>query len=152
MFYSYSMYIASPNSGFHPHKITSRIIVYTGASKPHQNLSWYIPYVYKCFGWFKCPRIYPGVWPASLSLYQVCGLRGENSHFGRNGGNLVKTCGKSWFPMCLCPNLTQPSKKVHWATPFRRTSMGVDENVRVFPADSGFRRSGAPERRNPTKT
>ena len=30
--------------------------------------------------------------------------------------------------------------------------MGVDENVRVFPADSGFRRSGAPERRNPTKT
>ena len=30
--------------------------------------------------------------------------------------------------------------------------MGVDENVRVFPADSGFRRSGAPERRNPTQT
>ena len=38
MFYSYSMYIATPNSGFHPHKITSRIIVYTGASEPHQNL------------------------------------------------------------------------------------------------------------------
>ena len=30
--------------------------------------------------------------------------------------------------------------------------MGVDENVRVFPADSGFRRSGAPERRNHTQT
>ena len=30
--------------------------------------------------------------------------------------------------------------------------MGVDENVRVFPADSGFRRSGAPECRNPTQT
>ena len=30
--------------------------------------------------------------------------------------------------------------------------MGVDGNVRVFPADSGFRRSGAPERRNPTQT
>ena len=28
----------------------------------------------------------------------------------------------------------------------------VDENVRVFPADLGFRRSGTPERRNPTKT
>ena len=29
---------------------------------------------------------------------------------------------------------------------------GVDENVGVFPADLGFRRSGAPECRNPTKT
>ena len=76
----------------------------------------------------------------------------ETSLYGSTGWNLVSIWGRLWFLMFLWPYLTQPSKKVHWATPFRRTSMGVDENVRVFPADSGFRRSGAPERRNPIQT
>ena len=55
--------------------------------------------------------------------------------------------GRLWFLMFLWPNITQPSKKVHWATPFRRTSMVVDGNVRVFPADSGFRRNPIDVRR-----
>ena len=105
MFLFIFMYIATPNSGLHPHKITSRIL---------------------SLGSIVCE--------SCLSC------------------NLVSICDKSWFLMFVWPNLTQPMKKVHWATPFRRTSMGVDGNVRVFPADSGFHRSGAPERRNPTQT
>ena len=54
---------------------------------------------------------------------------------GETGWNLVLIWGRLWFLTFLWPNLTQPSKKVHWPTPFRRTSIGVDENVRVFTAD-----------------
>ena len=50
-----------------------------------------------------------------------------------------------WFPIYPCSNLTQTNKKVHCATLFRPDLGGVDENVRVFPASVGFRRSGAPE-------
>ena len=51
-------------------------------------------------------------------------LEVKKPHFGRNGENLCKSWGGYRFCVFLVINLTQPSKKFHWATPFRRTSMG----------------------------
>src|SRR5664279_589646 len=48
------------------------------------------------------------------------------------------------------PNTTK--KKSPLVYPLSTPVMGVDEKFDFFPAGLGFRRSGAPERRNPTKT
>ena len=48
------------------------------------------------------------------------------------------------------PNTTK--EKITLAYPLSTPFKVVDENVRVFPADLGFRRIGAPERRKPTQT
>ena len=57
---------------------------------------------------------------SSLVSYRL--IRARNSPFGRTGGNLVKIFLVSHVPMAY--TLPQPSKKVHWSTPFRRRSKG----------------------------
>src|SRR5664279_4324093 len=95
----------------------------SGASESHQNLGGAIPCVYKCVLGCRCTRLHSGVCPASPappSLYRVSGLAARNSHFGRTGRNLVKSWGRYWFWVLLWTTLTQPRKKIHLSTPFRR--------------------------------
>ena len=76
---------------------------------------------------FILPRGVTGFTSITVSLASFWAYSWKLPHRA-NGGNLRKSWGICVFLFQLWPNLTQPSKKFHWPTPFRRTSMGVDEN------------------------
>ena len=72
---------------------------------------------------FILPRGVTGFTSITVSLASFWAYSWKLPHRA-NGGNLRKSWGICVFLFQLWPNLTQPSKKFHWPTPFRRTSMG----------------------------
>ena len=87
----------------------------------------------------------------SLSLSSLHALLAQNSRNGETGWNLVKSwvIPLSWY--FLVSTLTHPSKELHIATLFRALVNDVGDKFGCGPAGLGFRRRGAPERRNGTK-
>ena len=87
-----------------------------------------------------------------FSLSSLHALLPRNTRNGETGGNLVK----SWvIPLSwdfLVSTLTHTSKELHNATLFRAPVNDVGDKFGSAPTGLGFRRRGAPERRNGTKS
>ena len=86
-----------------------------------------------------------------FSLSSLHALLAQNSRRRETGGNLRK----SWvIPLSwdfLASTLTHPSKELHIATLFRDPVNDVGDKFGSAPTGLGFRRRGAPVRRNGTK-
>ena len=131
-----------------------------GASEQPQKVGEAIPCVNKCDKGYRC-QIFPHSFCSelhghrllslSLSLSSLHALLARNTRNGETGGNLVK----SWvIPLSwdfLVSTLAHPSKELHIATLFRASFNDVGDKFVSAPAGLGFRRRGAPERRNGTK-
>ena len=87
----------------------------------------------------------------SLSLSSLHALLARNSRNGETGGNLVKSRVITLSLYFLVTTLTHPSKDLHIATLSRAPVTVVGDKFGSASAVLGFRRRGAPERRNGTK-
>ena len=101
------------------------------------------------------PNITPlylfGASRASTSLSRLHALLVQKFWNGETRGNLVKSrvIPLSWD--FLVSTLTHPSKELHISTLFGAPVNDVGDKFGSAPAGLGFRRRGAPERRNGTK-
>ena len=87
----------------------------------------------------------------SFSLEFTC-TAARNSQNREMGGNLVKSwvIPLSWY--FLVSTLTHPSKELHISTLFRAPVNVVGDKFGSAPVGLWFRRKGALERRNDTKS
>ena len=87
----------------------------------------------------------------SLSLSSLHAVLARNSRNGETRGNLVKSWVMPFSWDFLVSTLAHPSKYMHIATLFRAPVNDLGDKFDSAPTGLGFRRRGAPERRNGTK-